>query len=123
MSGIKVDIRTTGTLFIEASADEFGRVFAAMTSDDQAAVLAAIAEHMKPHPTQWDYIAIEFGKPENGYARAYWQSMLFPEGGEDPDLIAAAVIAERERCARIVELGLGKTATTIAREIREGGAA
>jgi hypothetical protein len=82
MTGIKVEIRTSGTLFIEAEANEFGRVFASMNSDDQAAVLVAIAEHMKPHPMQWDHIAIEMEKPENGYARAHWQSMLFPQGGD-----------------------------------------
>ncbi|RVH56267.1 hypothetical protein CN213_16095 [Sinorhizobium meliloti] len=32
-----------------------------------------------------------------------------------------AIAAERERCARIVEGGLGRTNTHIARAIREGG--
>jgi hypothetical protein len=36
-------------------------------------------------------------------------------------LIIAALLAERERCARIVERGLGRTNTAIARAIREGG--
>lgn len=36
-------------------------------------------------------------------------------------VIAAAILAEREKCARIVERGLGRTNTTIARMIREGG--
>ncbi len=36
--------------------------------------------------------------------------------------ITRAIMAERERCARIVEKGLGQTNTTIARAIRNGDA-
>jgi hypothetical protein len=35
--------------------------------------------------------------------------------------VGLAILAERERCARIVELGLGRTNTAIARAVREGG--
>lgn len=35
--------------------------------------------------------------------------------------VGVAILAERERCAVIVERGLGRTNTTIARMIREGG--
>lgn len=81
MTGIKVEIKANAPLFIEADPNTFGMVFAAMSSDEQAAVLTAIATHMKPHPTQWDYIAFEMEKPENAHARGEWQAMLFPEGG------------------------------------------
>jgi hypothetical protein len=82
MSKIKVDIRANAPVFIEADPDTFGMVFAAMSSEEQAAVLVAIAEHMKPHPTQWGYIAFEMEKPEHAHARGEWQAMLFPEGGD-----------------------------------------
>jgi hypothetical protein len=63
---IEVTINTRQPLYITAKADDFGRLFAAMASDDQVSVLRAIVEHMRPHKMQWDYIAIELkGKPEN----------------------------------------------------------
>lgn len=37
--------------------------------------------------------------------------------------IARAILAERERCAVVVERGLGRTNTSIAKAIRQGGAA
>ncbi|MER9628361.1 hypothetical protein [Mesorhizobium sp. M0296] len=82
MTGIKVDIRANAPLFIEADPDTFGRVFAAMNSDDQVAVLDAIAEHMLPHPMQWDHIAIELEKPQHARVRGELQAMLFPKGDQ-----------------------------------------
>lgn len=44
-------------------------------------------------------------------------------GWESPDgarIIARAIMAERERCAKKVEAGLGLTNTAIARHIRSG---
>ncbi len=62
---ISVRIDASRPVFIEADADSFGAVFASMDSEEQTHVLRAMVEHMKPHPTQWDYIAIELEKPEN----------------------------------------------------------
>lgn len=65
MNGIMVEIYANAPLFVTADADHFGQMFARMASDDQIAVLRAMVEHMKPHPTQWDYISIDLEKPEN----------------------------------------------------------
>ncbi len=82
MSGIRVQVKANAPLFVEADADTFGRVFAAMNSEEQVAVLDAIAEHMRAHPTQWDHIAIELEKPEHARVRGELQAMLFPEGDD-----------------------------------------
>lgn len=52
-------------MFIKIDANEFGRLFANMGDNDQVAVFRSMIEHMNPHKTQWDYIAIELKKPEN----------------------------------------------------------
>jgi len=63
---IKVDVSTSSPiLFMEVDVDDFGRLFAGMAADQQVAVFAAMVEHMRPHPIQWDYISIELEMPEN----------------------------------------------------------
>tara|TARA_R110000851_G_C13100092_1_gene568101 strand:+ start:5753 stop:5992 length:240 start_codon:yes stop_codon:yes gene_type:complete len=61
MSGASVSVRIDSSrpIFIEADADSFGAVFAAMDNGDQVEVLRAMVNHMKPHQQQWDFIAIE----------------------------------------------------------------
>lgn len=65
MSKITVRVNSSCPILIEADADSFGAVFANMTDAEQVEVLRAMVEHMKPHPTQWDHIAIELERPEN----------------------------------------------------------
>lgn len=79
MTHIPVQIDTRSPLFIEANAEDFGRIFAAMNSEDQVAVLSAIVTHMRPNPMQWDYIAIELEKPENSQIRNALASVIAPE--------------------------------------------
>jgi hypothetical protein len=50
---------------MEVDADDFGKLFASMNSEQQIAVLKSMLDHMMPHQMQWDYIAIELEKPEN----------------------------------------------------------
>lgn len=79
MSGkIPINISSRFPLHIEADADMFGQLFAAMGDDEQVAVLRAMVEHMRPHRMQWDYIAIEFEKPENAEVFDEFRSVLFP---------------------------------------------
>ncbi|RJT41992.1 hypothetical protein D3227_04755 [Mesorhizobium waimense] len=80
MNHIKVDIRSSAPIFIEANADTFGRIFAAMNSEDQVSVLSAIEEHLRPHPAQWDYISFELEKPEHARVRDKLKAMLLPVG-------------------------------------------
>lgn len=65
MSKVSVRIDSSRPIFIEADADNFGQVFAAMSDEDQVNVLRAMVEHMKPHQIQWDYISIALEKDEN----------------------------------------------------------
>lgn len=65
MNKVSVRIEASRPIFIEADADSFGQVFAHMDSADQVEVLRAMVTHMKPHPTQWDHIAIELERDEN----------------------------------------------------------
>jgi len=65
MSKIEVKIYANAPVFVKASADSFGKLFAYMDEDDQMHVLRAMVEHMKPHRVQWDYISIALEKPEN----------------------------------------------------------
>ncbi len=81
MTHIPVQIDTRSPLFIEANAEDFGRIFAAMNSEEQVAVLSAIVTHMRPHPMQWDYIAIELEKPENLPIRNALASAIAPSEG------------------------------------------
>lgn len=62
---ISVSVRSSAPLFIEASADDFGKLFAVMNSEEQVQVLQAMVEYMRPHKLQWDYIWIELNRPEN----------------------------------------------------------
>jgi hypothetical protein len=64
-ANIRVDVDSKYPVFMEVDPDEFGKFFAGLAADDQVAVFRAMIEHMNPHPTQWDYIAIELEKPEN----------------------------------------------------------
>lgn len=66
-----VDVSTSHPILrIEVTPDAIGKMFVCMSDEEQAAVLSAIAEHMEPHPMQWDYIKIEMEKPEHTLARA-----------------------------------------------------
>ncbi|MET3924563.1 hypothetical protein [Devosia sp. 2618] len=95
---ITVRIESRFPVFIEADADAFGQIFASMASDEQSAVLAAMAEHMRPHQTQWDHIAIELEKPENAQTRSALQQALFPEV-----YAQASRIEELEKALREIE--------------------
>lgn len=75
---IRVSIDSSRPIFIEADADSFGKVFASADSAEQIAILRAMAEHMKPHRTQWDYISMEMDKPENAELREAMRIVLFP---------------------------------------------
>ena len=85
---VTVRIESSRPLFIEADADNFGKVFARMSDADQVAVLSAIVEHMKPHPIQWDYISMALDKDENRDVRTRLAS-LFPEVVAEPELLEA----------------------------------
>jgi hypothetical protein len=50
---------------MEVEADDFGKMFANMSADEQVAVLRAMVFHMSKHPMQWDYIAIELEEDHN----------------------------------------------------------
>jgi len=65
MAKIEVKIYANAPVFVEADADNFGKLFAHMDDVEQVHVLRAMVEHMKPHQIQWDYISIALEKPEN----------------------------------------------------------
>ncbi|QKC89977.1 hypothetical protein EB230_17360 [Mesorhizobium sp. NZP2234] len=89
MTKIKVDVSSSRPLFIEADAEAFGEVFAAMSSSDQVAVFAAMVWHMKPHRTQWDHISIELEATEaNRAVRDQFRAVLFPEPDADAARLA-----------------------------------
>ena len=62
---LEVRIESRSPIWMTVSPDDIGRIFAAMSSIEQVAVLDAVVSAMEAHPTQWDYIAIEFGKVEH----------------------------------------------------------
>ena len=63
---MKVDVSSSSPILrMEVDADDFGKLFASMNSEQQIAVLKSMLDHMMPHQMQWDYIAIELEKPEN----------------------------------------------------------
>lgn len=76
---IPVNISSRFPIQIEADADMFGQLFAAMDDGEQIAVLRAMVEHMRPHRMQWDYIAIALEKPENAEVLDDLRSVLFPD--------------------------------------------
>ncbi len=78
MEAIEVRIDSRFPVFIKADADSFGSIFAHMDSEEQVAVLTAMVQHMKSHPTQWDYISIQLEKPENVEVWRTLRSVLFP---------------------------------------------
>lgn len=77
MRKIAVRIESSYPLSIEADADSFGAVFANMDSYDQVEVLRSMVHYMRPHQTQWDYIAIEL-ELENNREIAEVLKGLFP---------------------------------------------
>jgi hypothetical protein len=79
MVGIEVRIDSSRPLFISASADDIGSIFARMSDVDQIAVLEAMVRHMDAHPTQWDYISIALENPVNQALREQLRRFLFPE--------------------------------------------
>lgn len=62
---ITVRIDSSRPVFIEADPDEFGSIFSHLNDHDQIEVLRSMVKHMKPHRSQWDYIAIQLEKDEN----------------------------------------------------------
>ena len=67
---MKVDVSTSHPILrMEVSTNDFGQLFARMAGDEQVAVLQAMVDHMKPHPIQWDYIAIELEGAGNASLR------------------------------------------------------
>lgn len=50
---------------VRADPDWAGRFFASLCADEQAAVFAAMVQHMAPFALQWDYVAIDIGKLPN----------------------------------------------------------
>jgi hypothetical protein len=79
MTGLEVRIDSSRPIFVTASADDIGAIFAKMTDVDQVTVLAAMVEHMKPHQMQWDYISIALEQPVNRELRDTLRQVLFPE--------------------------------------------
>lgn len=73
---IRIDVDARAPVFIHLDPDNFGQVFASMNSFDQAQVLKAISEHIKPFRVQWDYIAIEMEKPEFSAAASDWRDFV-----------------------------------------------
>ncbi|NNH67787.1 hypothetical protein [Rhizobium laguerreae] len=80
MSGLEVRIDSSRPIFITASADDIGAIFAKMSDVDQITVLEAMVKHMAAHPTQWDYISIALEQPGNRELRDRLRQVLFPEG-------------------------------------------
>lgn len=78
MSGLEVKIDSSRPIFVSASADDIGAIFAKMTDADQVTVLAAMVEHMRPHRQQWDYISIALEQDGNRELRNELQGVLFP---------------------------------------------
>lgn len=62
---LEVSIHSHNPIYIKASADNFGKAFALMSSEEQVSVFRAMVEHMRPHRLQWDCIAIELQRGEN----------------------------------------------------------
>ena len=60
MTSMKVDVPTNSPILrMEVSVDDFGKMFSHMNSADQIAVIESMVNHMKPHATQWDFIATD----------------------------------------------------------------
>lgn len=78
-NAIRVEVRTNSLLWIKTDPNEFGRIFAAMDSEEQVLVLTAMVEHMRPHRLQWDYISIELKRPENNDILNELRACLFPD--------------------------------------------
>ena len=74
-----VEVSSSFPISIEIDADRLGEIFATLASDEQVSVLRAMAEHMRPHSQQWDYIAIELELPENTDVLQELRRVLFPE--------------------------------------------
>ncbi len=73
---VMVRVDSNRPIFIETDAKNFGEVFAAMNSQDQAEVLKAMCDAMAPHRLQWDYIAIELAAPEYAEVRATFAALV-----------------------------------------------
>lgn len=101
MSGkIPINISSRFPLHIEADADMFGQLFAGMGDDEQVAVFRAMVEHMRPHRMQWDYISIEFEKPENAEVLDEFRSALFPSyASSQAEIERLRTLAERYESA------------------------
>jgi len=65
MKALKVSVYTSAPLFVEASADEVGKIFASADAGEQVAILEAMVRNMLPHQIQWDYVIMELERPEN----------------------------------------------------------
>lgn len=83
---ITVRIDSSRPIFIEADADSFGQIFASMSDEEQVNVFRAMVEHMKPHPIQWDYIAIALEKDENRDVRERLSVILPDIAAKDAEI-------------------------------------
>jgi hypothetical protein len=79
MESLEVKIDSSRPIFITASADDIGAIFARMSDVEQVTVLEAMVRHMSIHPTQWDYISIALEQPGNRELRDRLRWVLFPE--------------------------------------------
>lgn len=79
MTGLQVQIDSSRPIFVTASADDIGSIFAQMSDVEQISVFEAMVKHMASHPTQWDYISIALEQPVNSELRDILRRVLFPE--------------------------------------------
>ena len=64
---MRLQIDSRYPIHMTVSAEDFGKHFAAMDSEEQVAVLRVMIE--ETHPLQWDHVAIELEEPENADVR------------------------------------------------------
>lgn len=76
---LQVQIDSSRPIFVTATADDIGSIFAQMSDVEQIYVFEAIVKHMARHPTQWDYISIALEQPVNSKLRDILRQVLFPE--------------------------------------------
>lgn len=78
---MRVQIDSRFPINMTVSADDFGKLFAAMNSAEQVAVLRSIVDEMDAHPLQWDYISIDLGSPENADTkRRFFEKAVYIAG-------------------------------------------
>lgn len=85
---IAVRIDSSRPIFIEADAASFGVVFANANTLEQAEILKAICDGLKPYAMQKDYIAFELANPEYAEVRTFLADLIAPI---DEDAASAGV--------------------------------